>query len=278
MLKDKTNVSDALGMSLKKADGSVENFMQIDSPPRAVQMLTDDAPVYLKGAIHIQVRGPDGQLKDELHNPNLVVTAGKTAIATLLKSVVAGSNLSVAGTSSSSGLILVQTTAAHGLTTGQDVFIYNTGGTVEANGFWSGITTTDSTHFTLPGSTYTNSWTSGGSVVPGPSEFQWMGLGTGTTSPAAGDTYLGTEISTGLSSLRVTATRTNPSATSILYSSTWNPGQATNTAITEAGIFAGNVIPGSPGLSGTMLARSTFSAIAKGTGDTLSLSWTISLS
>ena len=68
----------------------------------------------------------------------------------------------IAGTADNgSGLIRMETTVAHLLATGDRVFLYNVGGTVEANGMWV-VTYVDTTHFDLQGSTYSGSWTSGG--------------------------------------------------------------------------------------------------------------------
>ena len=88
--------------------------------------------------------------------------------------------------------------------------------------------------------------------------FKYVAIGTGTSSPSAGDTALENEVA------RVTATvgRTTTSVTN---------DTATFDAITEAGIF--NASSG-----GTMLARQTFSAINVASGDTLKISWKVQVS
>lgn len=106
-------------------------------------------------------------------------------------------------------------------------------------------------------------------------EMTRMAVGTGSSGPAAGDTDLGAEITTGLAGTRVSITRTNPTATTVLYSATFNPGQATNGAITEAGILNASAVGPA---SGTMLSRSVFSPIAKAAGDTLVINWTLTIS
>lgn len=252
---------DSLSLQLRKANGSSAGGF-VDA-------------FHMTGRVELSVFGPDGMLKDERHVNNLVVTAGKNAVASLLQSVTIGSVLTVNGAVSSSGLIKLAFSSSHGLQSGQDLFVYNVGGTTEANGFWV-VTVVDSTHVTLNGSTFSNAFSSNGSAVKGPAEFSWMGVGTGSSGPTSGDTALGSEITTGLSNTRVSITRTNPSANQIQYSATWNPGQATNGAITEAGIFNDFDTTSLP--SGTMLARATFSAIAKGSGDTLTINWTITVS
>lgn len=64
-----------------------------------------------------------------------------------------------------SGLIKI-TCDSHGLTTGQCVIIQDVEGCVEANGVWI-ITVVDTSHFTLDGSTFSNAWTTGGTVGQG---------------------------------------------------------------------------------------------------------------
>jgi len=59
------------------------------------------------------------------------------------------------------GLIRVTTNAAHGLSTGNYVYITGTNGTDEANGEWI-VTVISVTEIDLQGSTFTHAWTSGG--------------------------------------------------------------------------------------------------------------------
>lgn len=108
-----------------------------------------------------------------------------------------------------------------------------------------------------------------------PAAMTAMAVGTGTSAPAAGDTDLQSEITTGLSGTRVSITRTNPTSTVIRYVATWTAGQATNGAITEAGTF--NAAAVGPA-SGTMLDRATFTAIPKGASDSLTITWDVTIS
>lgn len=109
----------------------------------------------------------------------------------------------------------------------------------------------------------------------GPTAMTFMAVGSGTNAAVVGDTDLQTEITTGLGGTRVTITRSNPTAPVARYVATWTAGQATNGAITEAGIFnAGPVGPA----SGTMLCRSVFTAIPKAAGDSLTITWDITVS
>lgn len=61
-------------------------------------------------------------------------------------------------TNNGSGLIRIETTAAHGWATGMSIQIAAVGGTTEANGDWT-ITVVDSTTFDLQGSAFVNPYT-----------------------------------------------------------------------------------------------------------------------
>ena len=92
----------------------------------------------------------------------------------------------------------------------------------------------------------------------------YMAIGTGSTAAAAGDTTLGTELD------RNALTSTTVTSNEIAYVASWSAGDGTG-AITEAGIF-------NDASAGTMLARTVFSTVNKGASDTLSITWTITLS
>jgi hypothetical protein len=92
----------------------------------------------------------------------------------------------------------------------------------------------------------------------------YMSIGTGTTAAAAGDTTLATEID------RNALTSTTVTGNEIAYVSSWAAGDGTG-AVTEAGIFNASS-------AGTMLARTVFSVVNKAANDTLSITWTITLS
>lgn len=89
-----------------------------------------------------------------------------------------------------------------------------------------------------------------------------MAVGTGVTAPAAGDTTLGTELD------RNALTSNTRSGKVETLVGTWAAGDATNAAISEAGIFNAASV-------GTLTARATFTAINKGASDTLTITWTI---
>jgi len=102
------------------------------------------------------------------------------------------------------------------------------------------------------------------SSAPGQAAMGWMALGTGVTAPALGDTLLGAEIDRNALTSRTDVTNV------VTYVGDWAAGDATNSAITEAGIFnisTPNTI--------TMLARATFTLINKGALDTLKITWTV---
>lgn len=90
-----------------------------------------------------------------------------------------------------------------------------------------------------------------------------MAIGTGTTAAAAGDTTLGTEAG------RVSLTSTTVTNNSVAYVATFPAGTGTG-AITEAGILNASS-------SGTLLCRTVFSVINKGSADTLGITWTVTV-
>jgi hypothetical protein len=93
-----------------------------------------------------------------------------------------------------------------------------------------------------------------------------MSVGTGTSSAAAGNTALGAE------SARVALTSTTVTNNAVAYAATFPAGTpATLTALTEAGIFNASS-------AGTMLCRTVFAAVNKDTADTMSITWTVTVS
>ena len=81
---------------------------------------------------------------------------------------------------------------------------------------------------------------------------------------AVGNTALGAE------SARVALTSTTPSSATVVYVATFPAGTGT-AALTEAGIL--NASSG-----GTMLCRTVFTAINKGSADAMTVTWTITVS
>ena len=91
-----------------------------------------------------------------------------------------------------------------------------------------------------------------------------MALGSGTTAPAAGQTDL-----VSILGAREALDSTNASANTITYVSSFEAGDGTG-AVTEAGIF--NAFS-----AGTMLCRTVFAVVNKAADDTMSVTWTITL-
>ena len=91
-----------------------------------------------------------------------------------------------------------------------------------------------------------------------------MAVGTGTTAAAAGDTALGTQLD------RNALTSTTVTGNTIEYACTWAAGDGTG-ALTEAGIFDAST-------GGDMLARTVFSVVNKGAADSMTITWTITVS
>ena len=91
-----------------------------------------------------------------------------------------------------------------------------------------------------------------------------MAVGTGTNAAAAGDTTLQTEND------RNALTSTTVTANAVAYVATWAAGDAT-AAITEAGIF-------DAASGGDLLARTVFSVVNKGAADSMTITWTITVS
>ena len=91
-----------------------------------------------------------------------------------------------------------------------------------------------------------------------------MAVGPGTTAAAAGNTTLVSETD------RNALTSTTVTNNEIAYVATWAAGDAT-AALTEAGIF--NASSG-----GDMLCRTVFSVVNKGASDSMTITWTVTVS
>ena len=92
-----------------------------------------------------------------------------------------------------------------------------------------------------------------------------MGLGSGSTAAAAGDTDLGSLLGS-----REALDSTTVTSNAIEYVASFEAGDATG-AVTEAGIFNAST-------GGTMLCRTVFSVVNKGANDTMTVTWTITIS
>jgi|TARA_Y100000015_G_C2367484_1_gene78272 hypothetical protein len=91
-----------------------------------------------------------------------------------------------------------------------------------------------------------------------------MAIGSGTTNPAANDTALETELG------RVSLTSTSVSGAVVTYVATFAAGTGTG-AVTEAGILNASS-------SGTLLCRTEFNVVNKGSSDSMTITWTVTVS
>jgi len=91
-----------------------------------------------------------------------------------------------------------------------------------------------------------------------------MALGSGTTAAAAGDTDLESILGS-----REALDSTTASSNTITYVSSFEAGEGTG-AVTEAGIF-------NAATSGTMLCHVIFPVVNKQADDTMSVTWTLTL-
>jgi hypothetical protein len=91
-----------------------------------------------------------------------------------------------------------------------------------------------------------------------------MAIGTATGTPTAADTALGTEAG------RVSLASSSNSANAITYTATFPAGTGTG-AITEAAVLNSSV-------GGTMLCRTTFPVVNKAAGDSIAITWVVTIS
>lgn len=90
-----------------------------------------------------------------------------------------------------------------------------------------------------------------------------MAIGSDQTAAASGNTTLGTELG------RVTLTSQTASSNSVTYVATFPAGTGTGD-VKEAGIFNANP-------AGTMLCRTTFPIVTKQSGDSISITWVVTV-
>ena len=91
-----------------------------------------------------------------------------------------------------------------------------------------------------------------------------MAIGSGNTAAAAGNTALGTELG------RVALTSSTVSNAVVTYVASFAAGTGTG-AVTEAGILTA-------ASGGTMLCRTVFSVVNKGSADSMTITWTVTVS
>ena len=91
-----------------------------------------------------------------------------------------------------------------------------------------------------------------------------MAIGTGSTAAASGDSALGTEAA------RQALTSTTVNNNAVSYVASFAAGTGTG-AITEAGIL-------NAASSGTLLCRTVFSVVNKAASDSMTITWTVTIS
>lgn len=96
--------------------------------------------------------------------------------------------------------------------------------------------------------------------------FSHMGIGTGNTAPAAGNTDLET-----IAGVKQALSARTWSTNTVTFTATFAAGNGTGN-ITEAGIFNDGALA-----TGDMLSRSTFAAVTKNAGDALDISWILTV-
>lgn len=96
----------------------------------------------------------------------------------------------------------------------------------------------------------------------------YMAIGTGTTAASATDTALETELDRNALTSKTQGSSTD--ANKVTYVADWAAGDGTG-AITEAGIF-------NSASAGDMLCRSVFSVKNKASGDSLTMTWVLTIS
>jgi hypothetical protein len=91
-----------------------------------------------------------------------------------------------------------------------------------------------------------------------------MAIGTGTTAAAVGNTILETEGG------RVSLSNAVVSSNTITYTATF-PASTGTGAVTEAGVFNGSS-------GGTLLCRTVFPVVNKAAGDSIAITWVVTVS
>ena len=102
-------------------------------------------------------------------------------------------------------------------------------------------------------------------VGTSPTVMNGMAIGTGTSTPTAGDTALATEAG------RVALDTFTASTNTVTATATFPSGTGTG-AITEAAIFNNS------SSGGDMLCRTTFPVVNKAAGDSIAITWTVTVS
>ena len=103
--------------------------------------------------------------------------------------------------------------------------------------------------------------------VNGIAAFDYIAIGTGTTAEAATDTALGTEVARGQATKSLITTNVTNDTLQLQFAFNFT----SSNAITEAGVFNAST-------GGDMLCRTTFSAVNVADGDSLQITYKITVS
>lgn len=224
-----------------------------------------------KGTLVITLTGPDGQIKDQRVTNNLVVDAGKVAIAQSLYSVNTSPYFTYMALGTDTGptapvysqTALITETASSRINTGTAAIV-NTG----TNTSFTGTVTAGSNQITaITGSAFVG---------------QVLQITTNTGTATLPTTAVIIDVTGAVATMNVVATGSATSvgatilghSTSVVYTWTWTANVPSATLLqtfTEAGIFNAASV-------GTMLSRVSFSGVAKqGGADSLQIKWIVSL-
>ena len=99
-----------------------------------------------------------------------------------------------------------------------------------------------------------------------PTDMSHMAIGTGSTAAVVGDTTLETENAR----VALTGSEGSPSTNTIVYTATFGAGTGTG-ALREAGVL--NASSG-----GTLLCHTVYDVVNKGADDSITITWTITIS
>lgn len=99
-----------------------------------------------------------------------------------------------------------------------------------------------------------------------PNQMSHMAIGAGTTAADNADTALGSE----LGRVALSSSGGSVSTNVVTYAATFPPGTGTG-AVTEAAILNASSV-------GTMLCRTVFAVVNKGADDTMTVTWTVTIS
>lgn len=97
-----------------------------------------------------------------------------------------------------------------------------------------------------------------------PARMTHMAIGSDDTTPILADSELGSQLS------RQSLTSSTVSGNTVTYVATFDPTEGTG-AVTEAGIFNAST-------GGTMLCRTVFPVVNKEAGDTITITWAVTIS